>query len=83
LWARDPAENRCPAGHPGIATDGAKAFAVGKPVIFAVMQRLFEMRLGDSSAASAQHRFHREIETREDERRRSGVINLIQDRSCL
>jgi hypothetical protein len=32
LWARDPAENRCPAGDLGIATDGAKAFAVGKPV---------------------------------------------------
>jgi hypothetical protein len=29
--ARDPAENRRPAGHPGFATDGAKAFALGKP----------------------------------------------------
>jgi hypothetical protein len=27
--SRDPAENRRPAGHPGIATDAAKAFAVG------------------------------------------------------
>jgi hypothetical protein len=31
LVARDPAENRRPAEHPGIATDGAKAFALGKP----------------------------------------------------
>jgi hypothetical protein len=30
--AGDPTENRSPAGHPGIATDGAKAFAVDKPV---------------------------------------------------
>jgi hypothetical protein len=27
--SRDPAENRRPAGHPGIATDAAKAFGVG------------------------------------------------------
>ena len=31
LVARSPAENCRPAGHPGIATDGAKAFALGKP----------------------------------------------------
>jgi hypothetical protein len=30
LVARDPAENRRPAGHPGFAIDGAKAFALGK-----------------------------------------------------
>jgi hypothetical protein len=28
--SRDPAENRRPAGHPGIATDAAKAFAVDR-----------------------------------------------------
>src|SRR5207342_599029 len=32
LVACDPAENGGPAGHPGFATDGAKAFALGKPV---------------------------------------------------
>ena len=30
LVAGEPAENRRPAGHPGIATDGAKAFALDK-----------------------------------------------------
>jgi hypothetical protein len=32
LVARDPAENRRPAGHPGIATDTAKAFTIDEPV---------------------------------------------------
>ena len=31
LVARSPAENCRPAGHPGFATDSAKAFALGKP----------------------------------------------------
>src|SRR3984893_11602162 len=31
LVACDPAENGDPAGHPGFATDGAKAFCLGKP----------------------------------------------------
>src|ERR1700730_10417408 len=31
LVACDPAGNGGPAGHPGFATDGAKAFALGKP----------------------------------------------------
>ena len=31
LVACDPAENGGPTGHPGFATDGAKAFALGKP----------------------------------------------------
>jgi hypothetical protein len=32
LVAGNPAENRRPAGHPGIATDGTKAFALDQPV---------------------------------------------------